>query len=441
MHWLFYTALVLSKFKVHAVRARSRMRSLLARVCKMDAGGELHQLMSLEDCSFCFILKNFEHFPVECVALLPTKMRTKLLLHLPVADVCKLERTAAVEGIDMTHFWKQAVLDICKPKEEWISRLKCHYHVEYGNKRIAPDQFWEEIVKLNSKFVAACPSTKQEIHRGQGQGLKQFYSEMVYEDIVFKHYGPHWEIVRFRREQSHPHKLLCTLRCCCGPSHPLVSQPSESTCPHLYGVVPPRYSTVASSEEELVQLALSCFGPPTRLRLWTCGIEFSHHDLKYLTDQSVVGNLEELSIVFWKDSVQSHKLNQLFSSTNRLASLHIEFDDHIDTDCSVLEGMAMLCIPSTVREVHIHNPAHRSLEPLLPLFSFLAHQPDFKMTISGGDASPQSVAELIKHTLNPTPLDFKYTTGSWSYTSDRHSIILQDVRVPESLLNNAENCR
>lgn len=130
-----------------------------------------------------------------------------------------------------------------------------------------------------------------------------------------------------------------------------------------------------------------------------------------------------------------HELNKLFSSTNRLASLHIEFDDHIDTDCSVLEGMAMLCIPSTVREVHIHNPAHRSLEPLLPLFSFLAHQPDFKMTISGGDASPQSVAELIKHTLNPTPLDFKYTTGIWSYTSDRHSIILQDVHVSESLLN------
>lgn len=173
-------------------------------------------------------------------------------------------------------------------------------------------------------------------------------------------------------------------------------------------MVPPRYSTVASSEEELVQLALSCFGCPTRLRLWTCGIGSisRRHDLKYLTDKSVVGSLEELSIVFWKDSVHSHELNKLFSSTNRLASLHIDFDDHIDIDCSVVEEMAMLCIPSSVRELHIHNPAHRSLEPMLPLISFLAHQPDFKLTISGGDPSPQSVAGLIRHTLNPTPLDF-----------------------------------
>ena len=339
----------------------------------------------------------------------------------------------------MTQFWKQAVLHICKPEEEWVSRLKLYSEVEYGDKRINPDQFWEEIVKLNSEFVAACPSTKQEIHRGLGQGFKQFYSEMVFEDIVFKHYGPHWEIIFSQvLEESHHHKLLCTLRCCCGPSHPLVSQPSETPHPHIHGVVPPRYSTVASSEEELVQLALSCFGPPTRLRLWTSGIGSlidDHHDLKYLTDQSVVGNLEELSIMFWKDSVQSHELNKLFSSTNRLASLHIEFDDHVDTDCSVLDEMAMLHIPSTVRKVHIHNPAHRSLEPLLPLFSFLAHQPDPELTISGGDASPQSVAELIKQTLNPTPLDFQYTTGSWLYTSDRQSIILENVRVPESLLN------
>ena len=251
--------------------------------------------------------------------------------------------------------------------------------MEYGDKKIAPDQFWEEIVKLNCKFAAACPSTKQEIQRGLGQGFKQFYSEMVFGDIVFKHYGPHWEIILSQvTEESHPHKFLCTLRCCCGPSHPLASRPSESTHPHIHGVVPPRYSTVASSEDELVQLALSCFGSPTRLQLWTSGIGSisRHHDLKYLTDQSVVGNLEELSIciVFWKDSVHSQELNKLFNSTNRLASLHIDFDDHVDEDCTVLEEMAMLCIPSSVRKLHIHNPAHHSLEPLLPLFSLPTNQ-------------------------------------------------------------------
>ena len=119
---------------------------------------------SLEDCSFCFILKKFEHFPVECVALLPTKMRTKVFLHLPVANICKLERTAAVEGIDKTQLWKQTVLDIHKPKEKWLSLLKSPNKVDYGDKRIDADKLWEEIVKLNSEFVAACPSTKQEIH-------------------------------------------------------------------------------------------------------------------------------------------------------------------------------------------------------------------------------------------------------------------------------------
>ena len=66
--------------------------------------------------------------------------------------------------IDKTQLWKQTVLDIRKLKEKWLSLLKSPNKVDYGDKRIDADKLWEEIVKLNSEFVAACPSTKQEIH-------------------------------------------------------------------------------------------------------------------------------------------------------------------------------------------------------------------------------------------------------------------------------------
>ena len=71
----------------------------------MNAG----ELLSLEDSSFFYILLNFECFPPKRVALLPTRMRTKLLLHLPLADVCQLKGTSAVEGIDVNEVWHEAV--------------------------------------------------------------------------------------------------------------------------------------------------------------------------------------------------------------------------------------------------------------------------------------------------------------------------------------------
>ena len=78
-------------------------------ICRVrNSRTKTHHPVSLEDFSFSFILTNFELFPPEHVSLLPTRIRSKLLFHLPVADVCKLEETAAVEGIDMnTQVWKQ----------------------------------------------------------------------------------------------------------------------------------------------------------------------------------------------------------------------------------------------------------------------------------------------------------------------------------------------
>ena len=62
---------------------------------------------TLEDCCFSYILFNLELFPVDYLALLPTRMREKLLLQLPVADICRLEETAVVEGVDINVVWKE----------------------------------------------------------------------------------------------------------------------------------------------------------------------------------------------------------------------------------------------------------------------------------------------------------------------------------------------
>ena len=117
-------------------------------------------------------------------------------------------------------------------------------------------------------------------------------------------------------------QILCMLLCCCGPPGSLLSSSFSSEIQH--GIVPPRYSTAARSKDDLVQLALSCFGSPTRLSLctWECIVD------EYLTDQPVVGNIRELCITFRGDNgVRGIDLNKLLSSSNRLVSLHIDFSE------------------------------------------------------------------------------------------------------------------
>ena len=396
----------------------------------MNAG----QLSSLEDSSFFYILLNFERFPPKRVALLPTRIRAKLFLHLPLADVCQLEGTPAVEGIDMNEVWREAVTYASKLKGSSIPEVEAKLELVMIGYGIAnTNQLWEEISRRN--FAAACPSTRKELQRGQG--YKQFCNEMMFEDIIFNHYGSYYpDLFRQRSGLLTIHELLVTLRCCCGPSHPLVSLPSETTHPQVHGVVPSRYSTVASSGEELLKLALSCFGSPNRLRLW--GFWFPSVDEQYLADELVIGNLEELSVGLWGE-VYANKLNKLLSSTKKLVSLHIEFyrfqsEYDLLEDEEGLDKLDVQSLPPSLRKVHIENPGRYLLEPLLPLASFLSHQPDIQLIISGGEAAAPLVSELVNQTLDPTPLHFQYTSGSWSYTSDHQSIILENVCVPESLL-------
>ena len=100
--------------------------------------GTLHKMKLQEGNIWLFYISNLCSFLLSKVAYLVTAttasaprsgtlvqlVRYTLLPPLPVANICELEQTAAVVGIDKTQFWKQNVLDICNSTEKWLSLLK-----------------------------------------------------------------------------------------------------------------------------------------------------------------------------------------------------------------------------------------------------------------------------------------------------------------------------
>ena len=62
----------------------------------------------LEETCFMFVLKSLEEFDVNRnLSLLPAKIRSRMLAKMPLVDVCRLEKTDFVSGLDMTLIWKQ----------------------------------------------------------------------------------------------------------------------------------------------------------------------------------------------------------------------------------------------------------------------------------------------------------------------------------------------
>ena len=49
---------------------------------------------------------HMEGLPVSLLSLLPLSTRKELLPRMPIADVCLLEDTMFVDGIDMEAYWK-----------------------------------------------------------------------------------------------------------------------------------------------------------------------------------------------------------------------------------------------------------------------------------------------------------------------------------------------
>ena len=56
----------------------------------------------------CFVVMHLEEFPTDYLSLLPLPMRREMLRALPIADVCHLEETSFIKGLDMTEYWKSA---------------------------------------------------------------------------------------------------------------------------------------------------------------------------------------------------------------------------------------------------------------------------------------------------------------------------------------------
>ena len=62
--------------------------------------------LSLEDSCLAWLVSDLEHYPPELLALLPLKLRHRLLANVPVLDLCQLEHTSVAEGIDVESIWE-----------------------------------------------------------------------------------------------------------------------------------------------------------------------------------------------------------------------------------------------------------------------------------------------------------------------------------------------
>ena len=62
--------------------------------------------LALEDCCLAWLISDLEHYPPELLALLPLRLRYRLLANVPVLDLCQLEHTSVAEGIDLESIWE-----------------------------------------------------------------------------------------------------------------------------------------------------------------------------------------------------------------------------------------------------------------------------------------------------------------------------------------------
>ena len=62
--------------------------------------------LSLEDCCLAWLVSDLEHYPPELLALLPLRLRHRLLANVPVLDLCQLEHTSVADGVDLENIWE-----------------------------------------------------------------------------------------------------------------------------------------------------------------------------------------------------------------------------------------------------------------------------------------------------------------------------------------------
>ena len=83
---------------------------------------------SLQDLCFVRLISNLETFAHESLALLPWRLRQRLLVNLPAIDICKLDNTAVTKGIDVwetvciqRRSWPNWILDTAKQMQSSLS--------------------------------------------------------------------------------------------------------------------------------------------------------------------------------------------------------------------------------------------------------------------------------------------------------------------------------
>ena len=70
--------------------------------------------LSLEDSCLAWLVIDLEQYTPELLALLPFRLRYRLLANLPVLDLCRLEYTCVAEGIDLESIWETR----CSPQDK-----------------------------------------------------------------------------------------------------------------------------------------------------------------------------------------------------------------------------------------------------------------------------------------------------------------------------------
>ena len=99
-----------------------------------------------------FILMNLEELPPSYLALLPLSIRKEILDRLPIADVCLLEETPFVDGLDLKVYWSDCLEDLCHyfgfstlpvcPEFEEVCERK------WGSPKFAKIRFYSQVARI-----------------------------------------------------------------------------------------------------------------------------------------------------------------------------------------------------------------------------------------------------------------------------------------------------
>ena len=174
--------------------------------------------LSLQDQCYLYLILHLEDYLPEELSLLSLRVRERLLVNLPAADICKLEETIVVQGVDMNMVWKQI-----------------------GQRQVKHDYHW------------VCSSTLEALNRGEG--YRDHFHEVVSHGVV-------WE------DSDKVRLLLYTVIECLGVSNwqsrkqvvPIIVNDNYNL--KVVTVLPPRYKQYfkqSATLSSLILMLFSCF--------------------------------------------------------------------------------------------------------------------------------------------------------------------------------------